>query len=100
MLPGTDPALATQTLVIDAHLDGYGIGMPVNGDSIYNGAFDDAAYVATLIRLAETRSGKGYRRPMLFAVFTGEEKGLLGSRWFVEHPTVPKAEIVANITLV
>ena len=99
LLPGTDPALARQTVVVDAHLDGYGIGMPVNGDSIYNGAFDDAAYVATLIRLAETRSGKGYRRPMLFAVFTGEEKGLLGSRWFVEHPTVPKAEMVANITL-
>ena len=99
LLPGTDPALGKQTVVVDAHLDGYGIGTPVRGDSIYNGAFDDAAYVATLIRLAETRSGKGYRRPMLFAVFTGEEKGLLGSRWFIEHPTVPKSEMVANITL-
>lgn len=99
LLPGTDAALGKQTVVVDAHLDGYGIGTPVKGDSIYNGAFDDAAYVATLIRLAETRNGKGYRRPMLFAVFTGEEKGLLGARWFIDHPTVPKAEMVANITL-
>lgn len=99
LLPGTDPALGKQTIVINAHLDGYGIGTPVNGDGIYNGAFDDAAYVATLIRLAETRNGKGYRRPLLFAVFTGEEKGLLGSRWFVEHSTVPKPEMVASITL-
>lgn len=99
LLPGTDPALAKQIVVIDAHIDGYGIGAPVNGDSLYNGAFDDAAYVATLVRLAETRAGKGYPRPVLFAVFTGEEKGLLGSRWFVEHPTVPKTDMVANITL-
>jgi Zn-dependent M28 family amino/carboxypeptidase len=99
LLPGTDPALAKQVVVVDAHIDGYGIGAPVNGDSLYNGAFDDAAYVATLIRLAEARNGKGFPRPLLFAVFTGEEKGLLGSRWFVDHPTVPKADMVANITL-
>lgn len=99
LLPGTDPALANQIVVVDAHLDGYGIGTPVKGDGLYNGAFDDAAYVVTLIRLAEARNGKGYRRPMLFAVFTGEEKGLLGSRWFVDHPTVPKPDMVANITL-
>jgi hypothetical protein len=99
LLPGSDPTLAKQIVVIDAHLDGYGIGAPVNGDSLYNGAFDDAAYVATLVRLADVRAGKGFRRPVLFAVFTGEEKGLLGSRWFVDHPTVPKADMVANITL-
>ena len=99
LLPGTDPALTHEVVVVDAHLDGYGIGAPVNGDSLYNGAFDDAAYVATLIRLAEARQGKGYRRPVLFAIFTGEEKGLLGSRWFVAHPTVPHADLAANITL-
>ena len=98
-LPGTDPALANQALVVSAHLDGYGIGEPVDGDSIYNGAFDDAAYVATLIQLARNRGGKGFARPVYFAAFTGEEKGLLGATWFVAHPPVPVANIAANINL-
>ncbi|MEO5813380.1 MAG: M28 family peptidase [Rhodanobacter sp.] len=99
MLPGTDPDLRDQTLVISAHLDGYGHGEPVRGDGIYNGTLDNAAYVALLVRLAERRDGKGFRRPVLFAAFTGEEKGLLGSRWFVAHPTVPIGSIVADINL-
>ena len=99
LLPGTDPALAGETIVVDAHLDGYGIGTPVQGDNIYNGAFDDAAYVATLVRLAQARAGKGFARPVMFAVFTGEEKGLLGSRWFIDHPTVPRSQLAATITL-
>ncbi|MEO9078024.1 MAG: M28 family peptidase [Rhodanobacter sp.] len=99
ILPGTDASLADQTVVISAHLDGYGHGEPVDGDDIYNGTLDDAAYVALLERLAERRHGKGFRRPVLFAAFTGEEKGLLGSRWFVAHPTVPISSIVANINL-
>ena len=99
MLPGTDAALGNQTLVISAHLDGYGRGEPVNGDGIYNGTLDNAAYVALLEQLAERRHGKGFRRPVLFAAFTGEEKGLLGSRWFVAHPTVPIGSIAANINL-
>lgn len=90
LLPGTDPALAGETLVVSAHIDGYGFGEAVGGDALYNGAFDDAAYVAALVRLAQNRAGpdgkaQGYRRPVLFAVFTGEEKGLLGARWFVEQ---------------
>ena len=92
LLPGTDPALAPQVVVVSAHLDGYGFGEAVGGDTLYNGAFDDAAYVATLIRLAEQRQGKGFRRSVLFAAFTGEEKGLLGATWFTQNPTVPKAE--------
>ena len=99
LLPGTDAALRDQTVVISAHLDGYGRGEPVQGDAIYNGALDDAAYVALLERLAERRHGSGFRRPVLFAAFTGEEKGLLGSRWFVAHPTVPIGSIAANINL-
>lgn len=99
LLPGTDPLVKPEVLVVDAHLDGYGIGEAVDGDSLYNGAFDDAAYVATLIRLAQERNGRGYRRPVLFAAFTGEEKGLLGSRWFVQHPPVPRANLAANLTL-
>ncbi|WP_294392064.1 M28 family peptidase [uncultured Sphingomonas sp.] len=99
ILPGTDPSLAAQTIVLSAHLDGYGPGEPVAGDALYNGTLDDAAYVALLIRVAEQRAGKGFRRPVLFAAFTGEEKGLLGARWFVDHPTVPKPRIAADINL-
>jgi hypothetical protein len=99
LLPGTDPKLADEVIVINAHIDGYGRGEPVNGDGIYNGAFDDAAYVATLVRLAQQRRGKGFARPVLFAVFTGEEKGLLGSRWMVAHPPLPLTNIAATLTL-
>jgi hypothetical protein len=99
ILPGRDPAAANQAIALTAHLDGYGYGTPVNGDRLYNGTLDDAAYVALLIRLAERRHGQGFRRPLLFAVVTGEEKGLLGSRWFVKHPTVPLERIVADINL-
>ena len=99
MLPGSDPKLAGQAIVLSAHLDGYGYGEPVNGDRLYNGTLDDAAYVALLIRLAERRQGHPYRRPILFAAWTGEEKGLLGSRWFIAHPTVPLSRIAADINL-
>ena len=99
LLPGSDRRLKPQVVVISAHLDGYGPGEPVRGDALYNGAFDDAAYVATLIRLAERRQGKGFRRSVLFAAFTGEEKGLLGATWFTRHPTVAKADLAADINL-
>jgi len=96
LLPGTDPALADAPLVVSAHLDGVGHGTPIKGDGIYNGTLDDAAYVALLIRLAERRHGMGFRRPVIFAAFTGEEKGLLGARWFVAHPL---ARYAADINL-
>ena len=100
-LPGSDTALSNEYVVVSAHLDGYGIGEPVNGDRIYNGAMDDAACVANLIELAADlhRSGKRLRRSLLFAVFTGEEKGLLGSNYFVSHPTVAKEHLAADINL-
>ena len=100
-LPGSDPALASEYIVVSAHLDGYGIGEPWNGDRIYNGAFDDAAYVATLIDMAQRlhESGRKLKRSLLFAVVTGEEKGLLGSKYFAAHPTIRKEQLVANINL-
>jgi hypothetical protein len=98
-LPGSDPKLANETIVLSAHLDGYGYGEPVKGDRLYNGTLDDAAYVALLIRLAERRHGQPFRRPILFAAFTGVEKGLLGSRWYVAHPTVPLSRTAADINL-
>jgi hypothetical protein len=101
VLPGSDPALANEYVVLSAHLDGYGVGEPWYGDRIYNGAFDDAAYVAALIDFAEKlhESGTKLRRSLLFAVFTGEEKGLLGSRYFAAHPTVPKESLAADVNL-
>lgn len=99
VLPGRDPKLKSQYLALSAHLDGYGYGEPVNGDGLYNGALDDAAYVGTLIRFADKHRGKPLRRSVVLAAFTGEEKGLLGAHWFVDHPTVPKSGIVADINL-
>jgi Zn-dependent M28 family amino/carboxypeptidase len=99
VLPGTDPELAHEHLVLSAHLDGYGYGEPVDGDAIYNGALDDAAYVGTLIRFAERHAESPLKRSVLIAAFTGEEKGLLGSRWFVSHPTVPQEDLIADINL-
>ena len=99
LLPGTDPALVDQAIVLGAHLDGYGFGRAVNGDAIYNGTLDDAAYVALLLHLADVRQGKGYRRPVVLAIWTGEEKGLHGSRWFVDHPTLPLSRIAGYINL-
>jgi hypothetical protein len=101
VLRGSDAALAEEHVVLSAHLDGYGIGEPWGSDRIYNGAFDDAAYVATLIDFAQRlrESGLTLRRSLLFAVVTGEEKGLLGSRYFTQHLTVPREKLVANINL-
>ncbi len=99
VLPGTDPALKREVVAISAHLDGYGYGEPVGGVRIYHGAFDDAAYVSTLVRFADRRRGHGLRRTVLFAVFTGEEKGLLGATWFTRHPTVEKSDLVADVNL-
>jgi Peptidase family M28 len=101
VLRGSDPTLRDQYVVVSAHLDGYGFGEPIHGDGLYNGAFDDAAYVATLIDTAGQwkTSVTNLRRSVLLAVFTGEEKGLLGSRYFVAHPTVPKGSIVCDINL-
>src|SRR5262249_44739132 len=101
VLPGTDPKLADEYVVVSAHLDGYGIGEPWNGDKIYNGALDDVAYVATLIDFAQRlhESGTKLRRSVLFLVVTGEEKGLLGSKYFAAHPTIPKEKLVADVNL-
>ncbi|WP_310473980.1 M28 family peptidase [Sandarakinorhabdus sp.] len=99
LLPGTDKAKANEVLLLGAHIDGYGLGEPVNGDALYNGTLDDAGYVALISQLASRRRGKGFARPVLFAAWTAEEKGLLGARWWLQHPTVPKAQLVGVINL-
>ena len=102
LLPGSDPKLRDEDVVVAAHLDGYGFGTPVTGDNLYNGALDDAAYVALLIQMADDIQAHKLAAPqrsILFCAFTGEEKGLLGSRWFVAHPTVPPAQLAADVNL-
>lgn len=99
VLPGTDPALADEPVLLIAHLDGYGYGTPVDSDNLYNGALDDAAYVATLITFADERHGRGFRRPVIFAAVTAEEKGLWGSRWLAAHPTPAAPTPVAVLNL-
>ena len=101
ILPGTDPLLKDQYVVLSAHLDHLGIGEPINGDRIYNGAMDNASGVATLIDIAQSlnESKPKLRRSLLFVVVTGEEKGLLGSRYFVAHPTVKPGSMVADLNV-
>jgi Zn-dependent M28 family amino/carboxypeptidase len=99
VLPGTDTALASEYVAVSAHLDGYGFGTPVMGDNLYNGALDDAAYVATLLDMADIVHGKPPARSLLFCIFAGEEKGLLGSVYYTQHLTVPKGTIVADLNL-
>jgi Zn-dependent M28 family amino/carboxypeptidase len=98
-LRGSDARLRGEHVLLSAHLDGLGIGTPVNGDTIYNGALDNAAGVAALLDIAgKYRTERARpRRSILFAAVTGEEKGLLGSRWFARSPTVPRASIVADL---
>jgi hypothetical protein len=99
ILPGSDPKLAPEYVALSAHLDGYGYGTPVLGDILYNGTLDDAAYVALLIELAKDLQHKAPARSLLLCIFTGEEKGLLGSAYFTTHLTVPEENIVANLNL-
>jgi Zn-dependent M28 family amino/carboxypeptidase len=100
-LAGSDPALRNQYVVLTAHMDHLGSGEPINGDRIYNGAMDDAAGVASLLEIAQTlhETNTTPRRSLLFVAVTGEEKGLLGSRYFAAHPTVDPTSMVADLNI-
>jgi Zn-dependent M28 family amino/carboxypeptidase len=103
-LEGSDPVLKTQYVLVSAHLDHLGVGAPIKGKTIYNGAMDDASGVATVLETAQALSvdaAKGVRpkRSVLFLIFTAEEKGLLGSRYFAGHPAVPERAIAADLNL-
>jgi len=93
VLPGSDPELADEYVVMTSHLDGYGVGEPVNGDAIYNGALDNASGASSAEQLIAAKP----RRSILFVIVTAEERGLLGSRAFVANPTVPRESIVGNL---
>jgi Zn-dependent M28 family amino/carboxypeptidase len=98
-LPGSDPKLKDEYVVLSAHIDHLGIGEPINGDRIYNGAMDNASGSALLLDVAASlkKSPETLKRSVLFVFVTGEEKGLLGSKYFTEHPTVKAGSMVANI---
>jgi Zn-dependent M28 family amino/carboxypeptidase len=102
MIPGTDPTLSKEIVVLSAHLDHIGVGRPdKTGDTINNGALDDAVGIASLIEEARRFKGAGTkpRRSILFLAVTAEEKGLIGSDYFANHPTVPAESIVADVNL-
>jgi hypothetical protein len=101
VLPGVDPSLKDEFVVFSAHLDHLGIGPPIGGDSIYNGAMDNASGVASLLDVAAAlkQSGRMLRRSVLFLAVTGEERGLLGSRFFAVAPMVDPTKIVANLNV-
>jgi hypothetical protein len=102
ILPGSDPALKDEVVILSAHLDHIGVGTPdAKGDGIYNGAMDNAVGIASLIEEAKRfrDSGKAPRRSILFLAVTAEEKGLIGADYFAWNPTVPKGNIVADVNL-
>jgi Zn-dependent M28 family amino/carboxypeptidase len=101
VLRGSDPKLRDQYVVYTAHVDHLGHCTPVEGDDICHGAFDNASGTAALLEVARafTSLARPPRRSVLFAFVTGEEKGLLGSDYFANNPTVPKQDIVANVNI-
>jgi hypothetical protein len=101
LVPGRDPALKDEVVVLSAHLDHIGVTPPVNGDSINNGALDNAAGVATTIEVARmmVNAPRGPRRSILVLAVTAEEKGLVGSEYFARNPTMPRNRIVADVDL-
>jgi len=97
---GSDPRLRNEYVAYSAHWDHLGIGPVVNGDSIYNGASDNASGVADILAIAHSLAqSPRTRRSNLFLFVTAEESGLLGSQYYGENPTVPAASIIANLNV-
>jgi hypothetical protein len=101
VLEGSDPKLKSQYLILSAHLDHVGVGEPVNGDRIYNGAMDNAVGVAMILEVAKRfrDSSQRPKRSILFVALTAEEEGLIGSDFFAHYPPVPKASLVADLNI-
>lgn len=98
ILRGRDPKLKEQVILLTAHMDHLGVGTPVNGDSIYNGADDDASGCVAVLQLAQAlATGPRPGRTVLFVFFGSEETGGQGNQYFLEHPPVPLESIVANL---
>lgn len=100
-IEGSDPELKKEYVVFTSHLDHVGIGEPVNGDKIYNGALDNASGSSILLELARAYQSMNPKpkRTLVFVSVAGEEAGLLGSDYFAHYPTVPKSAIAANVNM-
>ena len=100
-LTGSDPALKNEFVVLSAHIDHVGIGAPINGDRIYNGAMDNGSGSALAMDIAASLKAhpEKLQRSILFLLVTAEEKGLLGSKYFAAHPTVAPKSIVADVNV-
>ena len=101
MIRGSDKRLREQYVVVSGHLDHLGVGTPVDGDSIYNGALDNASGCATMLEIARMMKRSRYtpKRSILFLFTTAEEAGLLGATYFATKPTVPGRKLVANLNI-
>jgi Zn-dependent M28 family amino/carboxypeptidase len=101
LLKGINKRQYEKYIIISAHYDHLGIGPPVKGDSIYNGVIDNAAGVAAVLELARIFSSMTIKplHSILFLFLTGEEKGLLGSTYYLDHPVVPLYKTIANINV-
>ena len=101
VLRGSDPALADEYVIYTAHLDHVGTGVAVDGDTIYNGMYDNAMGSSILIETARAFAAmpEAPKRSILFIALTGEERGLVGSEYYAHYPTVPSDAIVANVNL-
>ncbi len=99
VLPGSDPKLKDEYVVLSGHLDHIGTTPPVKGDAINNGALDNASGVATTLEVARLFRGRAPKRSLLFLVDTAEEKGLIGADYFARNPSVPKSAITADVDL-
>jgi len=95
IVKGSDPKLAHEYVLFSGHQDHDGVRYPVNGDSIWNGADDNSTVSVALLAAARAFVKHPAPRPILFVWHGAEERGLLGSRWFVGHPVVPQSQIVA-----
>jgi hypothetical protein len=100
VIRGSDPVLSKEYVLVDAHYDHLGIGRPVNGDSIYNGADDDASGVTAVLEIArQMLNGPKPKRTVVFATMMGEEVGLLGTNWYIAHPAIPLENMAANLEI-
>jgi hypothetical protein len=101
LVEGSDDELKNSYLIISAHYDHLGIGTPINGDSIYNGAMDNAIGVSVLLELARifSQSDIHPKRSILFIALTGEEKGWLGSSYYTDHPLFPLHKTISDVNI-
>jgi Zn-dependent M28 family amino/carboxypeptidase len=100
-IEGSDPAVRDEAVLFTSHWDSFGVGRAIGGDSIYNGALDDASGVAWMLSVAGAYRAlnPAPRRTLVFVAFTAEEAGLLGARWYASHPVIPLAKTLADINM-